>query len=106
MLNQTAVPSYLSRIGIALAAAMLLLGVATPSWADATNAQCSAKWGESSADDSCSNEQITASGDDCRITALCTMSNGAGRSDSITVHLNQVSGIRNCNGFLTLGHCQ
>ena len=33
-------------------------------------------------------------------------SNGGNRNDSNTVNLNQVSGLRNCSGYLTLGHCQ
>ena len=105
MFNRTAVSRFdLRRSGVALAAA-LLLGAAAPAWADATQAQCNAKWGESSADDSCSNEQITPTGDNCRITASCTTTYGGNVSDSITVHLDQVSGLRNCDGDLTLGHC-
>ena len=105
MLNRTAVPSYLLRTGIALAAALLLLGAATESRAAATDAQCSTQWSNSAADDTCSDEQIQAQGNHCRISASCTMSNGSSRSDSITVGLNQVSFIENCDGSLTLGQC-
>ena len=52
-----------------------------------------------------SSEQIQAQDNDCRTSASCTMSNGGNRSDSITVGLNQVSFIENCDGFLTLGQC-
>ena len=85
--------------GVALAAALFLLGVATESQA-ATAAQCEAEWAQSSADDTCSNEQISASGDDCTITALCTMSDGSSRSDSVTSNLSSVSGLNNCNGTI------
>ena len=101
MLSHTAVPSHSLRIGIALVAVLLLLGVATPGWAQATDAQCSAAWSQSSADDSCSNEQISASSaTECTITASCTMSNGGSRSDSITSNLNSVSNLKNCNGTI------
>ena len=93
------------RIAVALAACLFLLGAATESRAGPTDAQCSTQWGYSGADDTCSNEQITAQGYNCRIAASCTTSNGASRSDSITVGLNQVSFIMNCDGFLTLGQC-
>ena len=92
------------RFGVALAAALSLLGATTESRA-ATNAQCSAQWSNSTADDTCSNEDIKAQGNNCRIAASCTMSNGGNRSDNITVGLNQVSFIENCDGFLTLGQC-
>ena len=105
MIRYLTVPSYLLRTGIALAACLLLLGIATGSWA-ATNSQCANKWSQSSADDTCSDETISAQGDDCSINASCTTSAGHNVRDSITVHLNQVSGIRNCNGSLTISHCQ
>ena len=91
------------RIGLVLAA-VLLLGVPTLSGA-ATDSECSDAWDDSGADDSCSNEQIVAQGDDCWITALCQMASGGSRSDSITVSLASTDDINNCNGFLSTGSC-
>ena len=89
------------RLAVAAVCGLLLLGTASPGLADATDAQCSTEWGKSSADDSCSNEQIYASSaTECTITASCTMSNGGSRSDSITSNLNSVSNLKNCNGSI------
>ena len=83
-------------IGIAAVCGLLLLGAATPIWADATQAQCDAEWSESSADDDCSNEEITAEADDCRITASCTMGDGGSRTDTFVANLNKISTLVNC----------
>ena len=99
-------------IGIVTVAALLLLGAATESRADVTVAQCRTEWAESSADDTCSNEQFyLQGGNDCTIVALCEttqntiVSGSVLRSDSIRVHVDSVSSIQNCNGYLRVGDC-
>ena len=101
-LNRLAIPFAPNRFAVALAACLFLLGAATESRATgATDAQCSTAWSQSSADDTCSNENIYASSEtECTITASCTMSNGGNRSDSITSNLNSVSNLKNCNGTI------
>ena len=94
------------RFAAALAAVLLLLGVASPAWADVTQAQCSAEWAESDADETCSNEEIVVQDDgDCQITASCTMDNGGSRNDSFAAALNKISTLVNCNGLLKLEAC-
>ena len=93
------------RFGVALAAVLLPLGAAAPVQADATQAECEAEWAESDADDSCSNEQITPTGDDCEISAWCDAGFRSGSTTSIKVDLDSVSGLHNCNGVLTDGSC-
>lgn len=96
------------RIGLVLAVAVLLLGVPTQSGA-ATDSECRDEWSESPADDSCSNESISASGNtDCTISASCNMSSGGQgqkRDDEITVHLGRVDELENCDGWLQVGSC-
>ena len=108
MLNHAAAPSYLLRIGIALALALLLLGAATESRAGGAALQaCKSAWNDSPASDTCTNAQIAATGvegDDCEISAQCT-SGGSQSVTSITVNLDSVSDLNNCEGTLTDGSC-
>ena len=100
MIKYLTVPSYLLRIGIALAAVFLLLGVAAESEA-ATPAQCEAQFNNSSASDSCTFNSATTDGDQCTIYYSCTTSSGGSSgSQSITSALGSVSGLNNCNGEL------
>ncbi len=95
------------RTGLALAATLLLLSVPALSGA-ATDSECSDEWTESAADGSCDNESISASGDtDCAIGASCTTGQGQGNSRyaTITVHLERVDELHNCNGHLQVGSC-
>ena len=104
MLNHRVFPL---RIGLALAATLMLLGVPALSGA-ATDSECSTEWSESGADDSCWSETISASGDtDCEIGASCATSQGQGNSryTTITVHLSRVDELNNCNGHLKVGNC-
>ena len=93
------------RFAAALAAALLVLGAAAESRAAATLEQCQAEWAESDADGPCWDEQITPTGDDCRITAKCKRGTEDYSRTSITVALDSVSDLRNCNGELTVGSC-
>ena len=93
------------RSAIALALVLPLLGVASPVLADATQAQCDAEWAESAADAQCSDETITPSGGDCTIHARCKTRVGSEEKASITVDLESVSDLNNCNGVLTNGTC-
>ena len=108
MLNHSAVPSYSLRIGIVLAAALLLLGAATESRAAGAALQaCKSAWNDSPASNTCTNAQIAATGvegDDCEISAQCT-SGGSQSLTSITVDVNRASGLNNCEGSLTDGSC-
>ncbi len=99
------------KVGIALAAGLLLLGVATGSRADdeaekaQATMQCKAEWADSPASDSCSDMQIDiADDDDCVVSAMCT-SGEAQSLTTITVALGSVSGLHNCAGTLTDGDC-
>lgn len=93
------------RIGLALAAVLMLLGVPALSGA-ATDAECQDAWADSSADDSCDAGHIAAAGDDnCSVTASCEIGNGSSRSDSITTALSNVDDLNNCGGFLRVGNC-
>ena len=102
----------------------------TSSDADATGptaAQCSEKWGESEADDTCRNESISVDGGLCSISAQCkvpglvtvlgsvpgniqtddgkTEGTDSYFSTSIQTALDNVADLRNCNGELTVGSC-
>ena len=90
------------RSAIALAAVLPLLGVASPVLADVTEAQCSAEWAESAADETCSNEEIVVQGGDCKISASCTMDNGVSQNDSFMADLDKIDTLVNCNGLLKL----
>ena len=85
-----------------------------------TDAECQGGWAESEADDTCRNENVTAEGSMCRIQAVCkpasvlvvlTPDDGekqkkpAGYPNDITVSLDDVDDLRNCNGVLTVGNC-
>ena len=106
MLNDPDCPFRPLCITAALAAVLLLLGVASPAWADVTQAQCAAEWADSAADDECSSEEITVrDGGDCQISASCTMDNGGSRTDSYAAALDKISDLVNCNGFLKLEEC-
>ena len=98
------------RIGVVLAAATLLLGVATGSRAGSAALEaCKSQWNGSPASYTCTNAQIAATGvegDDCEISATCTTPGGGTPSiSSITVPLGSVSGLNNCDGELTDGSC-
>ena len=97
------------RIGVALVAVLLLFGAASPVWADTTQAQCNDEWAESSAADECTNEQITPSGDDCVVAASCQYKSKDGGhgllQTTITVGLDSVSDLNNCDGSLAVGSC-
>ena len=105
MLDRLDCSSYPLRFGIALAALLLVLGAATESRAEATQAQCEAEWADSDADGPCWDEQITPSGDQCTISAKCKRGNEDYLRTSITVDLDSVSDLNNCNGTLTDGSC-
>lgn len=106
MLNRLELPSYSLRFGVALAAALLLLGAATPDWAAAaTQAECEAEWALSDADEQCSNEEITPMGDECLISAECTTDSGGTREDTYKAPLDNISDLNNCNGWLKLESC-
>lgn len=105
--------SYLLRTGIALVASVLLLA---GSPALGTDAQCSEEWEDSSASETCKNEDIVF-GDwnncdpCCSIFAECH----TGESDllavnpwkktGIAVPVSNVSDLENCHGTLTDGSC-
>ena len=95
------------RFAAALAAVLLLLGVATPGWAanDATQAQCDTEWANSEADATCSNETIEPDGERCRITADCQTDSGGTYQDTFAAHLDKISDLKNCNGYLKLVDC-
>ena len=93
------------RYAVALAAALLLLGAASKSRAQVTQAQCEAEWAASEADDSCSNEHISPAGDNCEISAWCDAGFRSGMTTSIEVDLDSVSDLNNCDGELTDGNC-
>ena len=98
--------SFPLRFAVPLAAVLLLLGVAAQSRADTTEAQCSAEWALSAADNDCSDEEIEVQDDgDCQITASCTMSNGGSRTDTYAAPLDKISNLVNCNGLLKLDLC-
>ena len=90
------------RTGIVAVAALLLLGVAMPGWASPpTQSECEQRWSWSSADDTCSDESISVSGSKCRISAQCERAwPYPARNASITVWLDQVSRLLNCDGNL------
>ncbi len=95
-----------SRMGIALAAALLLLGVPTLSGAAPTQAECSNAWDDSAADDTCDNESISVSGEDCRVTASClTEDPWFSLATDITTSLSNVDDLHNCSGSLNVGSC-
>ncbi len=95
-----------SRMGIALAAALLLLGVPTLSGAAPTQSQCADAWSESAADDTCDNESISVSGDNCRVTASClTEDSWFSLAADITTSLSNVDDLHNCSGSLNVGSC-
>ena len=98
------------RFAVPLAAVLLLLGVAAQSRADTTEAQCSAEWALSAADNECSDEEIEVQDDgDCQITASCQYKSKDGGhgllQTTITVGLDSVSDLNNCGGLLTIGSC-
>ena len=100
-------PVFPLRIGLVLAAVLLLLGIPALSGA-ATDGECRSEWSESGADDSCWSESISASGaTDCEIGASCATGQGQGNSRyaTITVHLGRVDELNNCNGWLQVGSC-
>ena len=117
--------SFPLRIGVALAAALLLFSFPAASSDTAiappapTDAQCSQKWGDSEADDSCQNESISVDGVQCRVQADCLMTitehnptetnstslGGTYSSTEILATLDDVARLYNCGGVLTIGSC-
>ena len=100
------IPRYPLRFAAALAAVLLLLGAASPAWAEATYSQCSNGWSESPAYDECWDVTITPSGGDCTIQARCRTTAGGEEKTTATVDPESVSGLNNCNGELTDGSCE
>ena len=98
---------FLLRISLALAAALLLLGVPALSGAAApTQVDCSLAFTNSPAEDSCTASSITVSGEQCRVRAYCeTGYNNDTRVDTVTVPLSDVDDLNNCSGYLTVGSC-
>lgn len=97
----------LSGIGIALAAALLLLGVPALSGAAApTQSQCEDAWEDSDADDSCDNEYIVVEDEKCRVSASClTEDPWDSRATTILTSLANVDDLENCSGSLQVGSC-
>ena len=99
-------PAFPLRIGLALAAVLLLLGIPALSWAS-----CASEWVNSAANDTCENESFTQSGSisniQCKITATCRVSNSPvqDRIDTITVAESDVADLHNCSGYLQVGAC-
>lgn len=94
------------RIGIALAAGLFLLGVAAPGHAAPTVSQCTAKWNQSSASETCSNETITVEGNDCVIEATCERAWPYDPvSASIRDWLENIHRAVNCDGVLRMRVC-
>ena len=125
-------PSYSLRFAAALAAALLLLGAASlasagggiggaatsgsansstpaPCSIPPTQAECSEAWEDSFAQSTCSasHTQISVDGNDCSISSRCSTDTTAFPYSvtSITVCVNKVSQLMNCNGFLSVGSC-
>ncbi len=109
-------PKNSLRIGIALAAGLLLFGVgevrAGPTEEQILTRVCADMWGQSPARDSCTSAEITAdvgdSEDDdrCEISAVCPTGDGEGSQTSdVTVHPSHVPDLNNCDGELTNGSC-
>ena len=106
-------PVFPLRIGLVLAAALLLLGVPALSGAEVTEGQpvptqseCANAYADSSAADTCSRETISVIGNKCRIVAYCTMSGGFWTQETeIETILGNVEILSNCNGYLRTGSC-
>ena len=113
-------------IGVALVAVLLAFSfpaVSQDSTSSAvaapvvTDAQCSEKWGDSKANDTCQNESVTADGGLCRVEAECLAQLTSAQnnnnepiqntyySTSISATLDQVANLYNCGGLLTIGSC-
>ena len=99
------------RIGIALVASILLLA---GSPALASNAQCSAKWEESSASETCRDASFNWGNWNncepcCMITAWCNNGNqfdpDPWRRTIIGAPMSDVDDLENCSGILTDGSC-
>ena len=107
MLDRLRRPSYSSRIGIALAATLFLLGIPAVSEALPPGpSECMSKytiW--SGADDTCRNENVTVVGYQCQFTAECRNSEGDWVNTQISVTPEEATQLNNCNGVLTLGSC-
>ena len=109
MPDRLELPSCPFRFGIALAAVLLVLGAAAESRAEkAALERCKSEWNDSPASAACTFASIAAvgeGGDDCEISATCPTSDGGNRTSSITVDVDSVSGLNNCDGELTDGSC-
>ena len=101
----------LLRIGIALVASILLLA-ASPGLG--SNAECADEWEESSASETCNNENIAFGNWQgcepcCSISAKCHTGNQLAanpwKTTIIAVPVSDVSDLQNCQGTLTDGSC-
>ena len=97
------------RIGIALATALFLLGIAVASEATAASYwQCLNQWKASDAYDSCVADTVLVveNGTKCRIDAACTRDNGwQKRITQITVSPDQADDLVVCDGNLKVSSC-
>ena len=88
------------RISLALATALVLLGVPNLAQAD-----CLDEWNGSSADETCDQNGILDFGDRCQIHASCGTRSGDWVNSTITVSLDDVADLHNCDGSLQVGNC-
>ena len=113
------------RIGVALAAALLLFGspaVSEDSGEDSavgapspTDTECANAWAESDAKGTCENGSATAEAGLCRIETNCLVtvtSTSPLRDDTDTTAYteilatqDEVADLHNCGGVLTVGNC-
>ena len=103
-INLVAVSRRAHVVLVAVSALIFALGVSglvQEAWA-ATVSQCTDEFSDSSAGDTCKIGTITVSGDDCTINASCKKWGTAYFSTSITVNLDDVDDLLNCEGTLAL----
>ncbi len=120
------------RIGIALAAALLLFALPAAGSEDSdsgavgvvieeppTAAQCESQWASSAADETCQNESISAEDGMCRVEAEClwpVMTSSQEENcwlcdvyyavdNDFLGSLDEVARLSNCEGTLTVGSC-
>ena len=104
------------RIGTALAAALLPLGVATAASAQTSDsscpstptwAECRAAWDDSSAQETCVLPEIYVAGSKCRLNAWCyTGENEAARDwTDIEACVGDIDNLSNCSGSFRVGSC-
>ena len=88
----------MSVAALTLAAALSLAGVLAEAQA-ATQSECISEFNDSDASSTCEMSAVTASGDNCTLTGLCS-SSGSWHNTSITTNINNVDGLQNCSGSL------